>query len=274
MKVKKTITILSTGALAVATLLGVIGYRNASAQSSTPTAPTTTAPSSATPGLQAPGKPGFDRGMRGGVSNEGLATALGATVDQLNTAYQTANSAAIDQALAEGLITQAQADQMKANSAGFPMGGRGGGWLAQSGVDYNALLAKALGISVEQLQAARAQAFNTQVDQAVTDGTLTQDQANLMKGQYALNNSQTFQSALQSAYQAAVQQAVTSGVITQAQADLIVNNNNGIGFPGMHGMGDFGRGPGGPGGQGGSAPVAPPSSQPTTPSSGTGTNDT
>jgi polyhydroxyalkanoate synthesis regulator phasin len=266
MRLKKTITILSVGALAVAAVFGVIAYRTVRAQETTPTAPAAPGPSN--PG---PGHPGFGRGFGGGYSNEDLANALGITVDELTAAYQKADSAMLDQAVKDGLITQAQADQLKAKTAGFPFGGPWEGWLNQSGIDYNALLADALGITVEKLQTAYTQAFNARIDQAVTAGNLTQDQADLMKGEYALRNSQSFQSAMQSAYQNAVKQAVTDGVITQAQADQILKNGNGIepgGFgelPGR-GFGDFGR----HGGWGGGAPPNPASPQTpdATPSSG------
>jgi ribosomal protein S20 len=186
------------------------------------------------------GRFAFEKGFGKGYNNQDLATALGISVDQLNTAIQKANSDAIDQAVAKGLITQAQADQLKANGAAFPLGGRWEGLLSQNGIDYNSLLANALGISVDQLQAAYQKAYDTRIDQAVTNGNLTQQQADLLKGKYALFNNKTFQSAMQSAFQAAVKQAVTDGVITQAQADQILSSQNSMGFPGLGGFG--GRG--------------------------------
>ena len=195
----------------------------------------------------------------GGITDEDLANALGITVEQLSTARQTANTAALDQAVKDGLITQAQADQLKKNGKAFPFGGRWGAWLGQNGINYEQFLADALNISVEDLQAANTKAFNARVDQAVTDGRLTQEQADLLKGQYALFNNQNFQSSMQSAFEAAVNQAVQDGVITQAQADQILNNANGLGglrmFHGPGGFGGFEWGPGhgrgkfGPGGR-------------------------
>ena len=260
MSLKKTLTVLSVGALAVASIIGVVAYRTANAQATTPIAPTgQVAPPANGPADKGPG---FGRG---GYNNEDLANALGITVDELNAAYQKANQAALDQAVKAGLITQAQADEMSTRGMGFPMGGRGGGWLGQNDIDFDALLADALGITVDKLQAAYAQAFNALIDQAVTDGNLTQEQADLMKGEYALKTSKNFQSAMQSAYEAAVNQAVNEGVITQAQADLILQNKNGMGFGGFGGppgggFGDFGR----HGGRDGGAP-ANPASPATTP---------
>ncbi len=81
-------------------------------------------------------------------------------------------------------------------------------------------------ISLDELNTAYQTAFYTNIDQAVTDGNVTQEQADLMKGQYALSNDSTFQSSMQSAYTDAVNQAVASGVITQAQADQILSKNS------------------------------------------------
>ncbi len=266
MKRKILIPIFVIGALAVATAFGVVAYGSARAA-------TAKARSAALSGnLFA----GYEKGFGGGPDNQYLADALGITVDELNTARQKANDAALDQAVQAGLITQAQADEIRTRGSAFPFGGGWSGWFSQKGIDYDALLADALGISVEKLQAAYVQAHNAQIDQAVTDGRLTQEQADLLKGQYALYSSQNFQSAMLSAFEGAVKQAVADGVITQAQADQILQNGNGLGFPGFKdfaGPGGFGRGHGegfGPHGpRGGETPGGNPPAAPTaTPSSG------
>ena len=84
----------------------------------------------------------------------------GITEADLTAAYQKANTAAVAKAVELGLITQAQADQMNSAGSNAPFGGRHGGWFDQSAIDFNALLADALGISVEELQAAQTQANN------------------------------------------------------------------------------------------------------------------
>ncbi len=271
MNKKKIITILTGGALALATVFGVVTYRVVNAQASTPTP---NAPNGA-------GQPGADRGMRGGgISDENLATALGISVDQLQAAQTTATDEALKQAVADGSITQDQADQFAQNNAN---GGSFGGmpFLRDSAIDYNALLAQALGISTDELQAANQKAYFANLDQAVQDGTMTQEQADAAKGNYALSNDASFQSTMKSAYQAAVQQAVTDGVITQAQADQFLSNNNGAAWGGLGGPAGFGGqgGPGGHGGfgpqggqapQGGSNSATPPDAPSTTPSSGSG----
>jgi len=252
-KRKTMLAILVTGALAVVAAAGVFSYRAVYAQS--PTA-TPSAPSN----QQQPGQPGQFGPGRGGrmdgrggpegaYTNADLAAALGITTDQLQAAFTTANSEAIKEAVSKGLITQAQADQMLANGADTHRMGGFGMFGGTNGVDYNALLAKALNISTDQLQAAFTTANNTSLDNAVKNGNLTQAQADAMKGERALANNTKFQSAMQSAYEAALKQAVTDGVITQAQADAILaqrqaRQNNGFfggpgfgGRPGGHGFG-------------------------------------
>jgi len=243
---------ISLGALAIAIVLGSVAYRSVSAATPTPEASTTAEATPVAPADNVNSHPGRGDGMRGGYgygySNEDLATALGISVDDLNAAYQKAYETALAQAVEQGLITQAQADELKANGSAEPFGGRWSGWLEKSGIDFETLLANALGITVDQLQAAYTQAFNARVDQAVADGKLTQEQADLMKGQRALFSNQDFQSSMQSAFETAVNQAVTNGVITQAQADQILKNNTNFGMPGFGGHDGFpgGKGFGGP----------------------------
>jgi hypothetical protein len=169
-----------------------------------------------------------------------LAEVLGISVEQLQAAQTQARNAAIDQAVAEGRITQEQADQMKQNATGRGFGfGRGGG------SDQDALLAQALGITVEQLQAAKAEVQQRLLAEAVASGEITQEEADLMQARQAL--SEYLRDRMQTAYEAAVAQAVADGVITQAQADQILAEEDGFRFFGGPGMGG-GRHHGGPGG--------------------------
>jgi hypothetical protein len=242
MKNKRTFTILVVGALALALAGGAVAYRSVFAASPSSTT-TYTAVSPTLANMIGWGGPGLD----GGNNNQALADALGITVDALNTAYQNAYTAALAQAVSDGLITQAQADELTTNGNAFPFGNRWSGWLTQNGIDFNSFLAKELGISTDDLLKAYQTAYNANIDQQVTAGNLTQTQADLMKGEYALYNDSTFQSNMQSAFTSAVNAAVASGVITQAQADQILAQNNGQLMFGMPGMG----GRGGPHGHGG-----------------------
>jgi hypothetical protein len=193
----------------------------------------------------------------GAANDTDLAAALGIDATRLQEAYKAAWAEALNQAVAAGKITQSQADQMTQNGNMRGIGPEGG-WLAAAGIDFNALLAKQLNITVDQLTAAYAKAFTAKIDQAVKDGKMTQEQADLAKGRYSLATSQKFQDALKAAYDAAVNQAVKDGLITQSQADLILKNGTGTFFgPGMRGkggmMGGFlgGKGTGMGGGFGG-----------------------
>jgi hypothetical protein len=276
MNKKKLVATLALIGAGLALVVGTVAYHSASAATANNYLPAKIAQVGNTPR-----QPDLEKGMPGRPSNQDLAAALGITVEQLNSAYQTANNAAIDQALKAGLITQAQADQLKNNGRTFPYGDHWGGWLAGSEIDMNALLANALGISTDALQDAYVKAYNTRIDQAVSDGNLSQAQADLMKGRFALFNSKAFQSAMQTAFEAAVKQAVSDNVITQAQADQILKAQTGSGFPGFGNSEGFGFGheggrggghngkPGGwmPGnGSGGTQSPAAPST--TTPSGG------
>lgn len=250
---KQTVSILLAGALAIAVVTGAAVYRTANAQEATPTSPATE-----TPAGKSLGRVGLGKGLPGG--GEALAEALGITVDELTAAYQAANDAALTEAVTAGLITQAQADALRAGGRAFPFGGRWGGWLSENGIDFQALLAAELGITPDELQAAYEQAYTARLDQAVTDGRLTQEQADLLKGRYALFNNQGYQSAMQAAFETAVNQAVADGVITQAQADLILENAPGFGrgFGRFEGFGRHGFGRhGGRGGWGGGLPANP-----------------
>ena len=214
MRLKKILPFIAISVLSAAAVFGVVTYQKVSAQAPTPTP---TAPATQAKPEWSEKGPGF---MGGEATNQYLADALGITTDQLSAAYQSATTEALKQAVADGKLTQAQADQLAARANGH-FDGR---WLNDANIDFNALLAKALNISVDQLDAARQKAFDARIDAAVTAGNLTQEQADLMKGRYALGNSTQFQSSMQSAFEAAVNQAVQSGVITQAEADQILKN--------------------------------------------------
>ena len=194
-------------------------------------------------------------GPVGGASDEYLAQALGITADEIEAAKQTAYQTAVDQALAQGLITQAQADAIKeqAGTAGRLSSRylRSFTGSDDSAIDLDALLADALGVTTDALSAARTEAQSLAVAAAVEAGTITQEQADQMQAEQALKtylDEQGFQTQVQTLYENLVKQAVQAGVITQAQADTILSSSNGVG--GLHGFDGFG----GPGGRGGHGP--------------------
>jgi hypothetical protein len=155
------------------------------------------------------------RGQFGGqIDQEALlAEALGITKEELQAAYDKAHTAGVQQALDKGLITQDEADMMLARIQ------------LRSYLDRDKLTAKALGITVAELQAA----YDEGKPLAVIAYELGLDPA-------------TIRTNVQTAYKDAVQQAVSDGVITQDQADQL-QNDRGFGLAGPRGRGDFG-GPG------------------------------
>jgi hypothetical protein len=106
----------------------------------------------------------------------------------------------------------------------------------------NELLADALGITVDELNTAQLEARNAAIDQAVEEGTLTQEEADLMKTREAFH---AFVSErVQAAYDQAVADAVAQGIVTQEQADeftqpggmMFMRDGMGRGFM-RHGLG-------------------------------------
>ena len=155
------------------------------------------------------------RGQFGGQIDQDalLAEALGITKEKLQAAYDQAHKAAVQQALDKGLITQEEADMMLARIQ------------LRSYLDRDTLTAKALGITVAELQAD----YNEGKPLSVIVYELKLDPA-------------TLRANMQTAYKDAIQQAVSDGVITQDQANQL-QNERGFGFAGPRGRGDFG-GPG------------------------------
>jgi len=227
------------------------------------------------------GRPGFPG--RGSGENDFLTEALGISSEELQAARERAQQAALDQSLADGTITQEQYDMMVLRGSRFL--GRGGfgarGPKGGDAIDYDALLANELGISTDDLTAAREKARELATEQALADGVLTQEQVDMLEARKALQEyidmdsllAQSFgltveelaaardegksmsdilaeqgltavevREAMQAAHEAAVQQAIDDGVITAKQAESFQN-----GFPRVPFM-DGASGPGGFGG--------------------------
>ena len=245
---------------AVALLLGgaILFPQVTQAQDAAATATEQAAPAAPT-GKGATAQPGRG-GAWGADQGAALAEALGITTDELQAAYEKAGQAALDQAVADGLITQAQADAMAARGlgGGFHFGGRG---MGMGDVDEQALLADALGITADELQAAQAKAEAAQLAAAVEAGTLTQEQADALQAERDLRD--YVAPRVQQALEDAVAAAVDEGIVTQEQADAFLQGGlrgfghgfgaemfGGRGGPGMDGFG-MGGGRGGHGGRGG-----------------------
>jgi polyhydroxyalkanoate synthesis regulator phasin len=250
---------------------GFSGMKAVFAQTTTPETPTTETPSTTDDDVL-PGK-----GYMMGSDDDGLAAALGKTAAELQAARKAAFDLAVDQALADGALTQAQATQLKANNGnGWGLLSRFVGSEELAKLDEQALFAQALGITVDELNAAYAKVRADRLAELVASGRLTQEQADLMAAQEALQGSTTFQADVKAGLEAAINNAVKAGTITQAQADALIakiqsNEGWGMGFgsfggmmggKGMRGQGMFGQdgmfnqmrnrmfGQGGQGGQG------------------------
>jgi hypothetical protein len=169
-------------------------------------------------------------------------------------------------------------------ASGLSLRGLHHGFLGRGGSASSAhdeYLAEALGITLEELQAARRQAMTAYLADAVTAGEITQEQADLLSAKYALSDTLsrkallakalgltedeltaaldggqslsdlmtaqgidagTLQTNVQAAYEAAIARAVADGVITQAQADAVLaQESNGFGLFGGHGGGRRGH---------------------------------
>ena len=137
-----------------------------------------------------------------------LAEALGVPVADLQAARQAAHEAALEQAVAEGVVTAEKAELIKARQA-----------LMQY-IDKEEILATALGITTEELEAARQEGKSL----PYFFGELGLDPADM-------------KAAMQSAYEDAVQQAVDDGVITDSQAEQLQEYGFGSRGFGMRGGG-------------------------------------
>jgi hypothetical protein len=198
---------------------------------------------------KAPAPP--DNGKQGrfdvGSNHEALlAEALGISEEELQAAYLKAANAALDQAVEKDLLTQTQADNLRqrlesasSDGRGLPFAGRGVEFLRGGDIDGEALLADALGMTVDDLQAAYDKAEAAALSQEVDEGRLTQEQADLLTARRAF---QEYLRSQQKSYADQVQAAVDAGAITQAQADLLLKNEQDFGGRGFGMGGDFGPG--------------------------------
>ena len=228
---KKLIIAMTAGVLVLAlTFAGFSGLKAVFAQTTTPETPDTT-------GTQV--QPG--RGIQSTIEND-LAALLGKTAAEMQAARKAAYDLAVDQALENGALTQAQATLLKANN------GNGWGRLSMmigadeaAKLDEQALFAEALGITLDELNAAQAKVRADQLAELVAEGRLTQEQADEMAAREALAGSTTFQAEVKAGIETAINNAVTAGILTQAQADALIAklqsaNGWGMGFGGFGGM--------------------------------------
>ncbi len=180
----------------------------------------------------------LDDALASGQTLAALAEELGVDMADVQAAVEAVHEEALQQAVDEGLLTEEQADLIRERRAemelGQGFGGRGrfggcggrmGGFLNVDRETMHTAVADALGISVEEL------------DAALADG---QSLASLAEEKGV--DMADVQAAMQAVRDEAIQQAVEDGLITQEQADLLKEQGGlGLGF----GRGHDGHGRGG-----------------------------
>jgi len=121
------------------------------------------------------------RAMNGrGPDIAALAKTLGVSVEELEAAFSQIRDESISKALAEGLITADQAEQMlECDCAGIGFGHRLFAF-ADEGDGPLAALAAALGVEVNELQERFNHAHEARLAEMVAEGRLTQEQADKM----------------------------------------------------------------------------------------------
>ncbi|MCB8975885.1 MAG: hypothetical protein H6657_00460 [Ardenticatenaceae bacterium] len=147
-----------------------------------------------------------------------LAEQLGVTVDELEAAEAAVQEAMLAQLVEDGTITQEQLDEMLAMQELRALGKE-----IFSRDDAEAAIAEALGLTVEDLAAAK--------DEGTRLTDLAEQQGVDME---------TVMTAVTDARTAAIEAAVADGTITQEQADILLSQDGHF----------FGGGHGGPGGRG------------------------
>lgn len=160
-----------------------------------------------------------------GQSMEEIITAQGLTTEEYEAALQAGLIAAANQAVTDGELTQEQADTIIANieSGNFGFGNHHGNsgsrWLSRD--EKRAIIAGALGMTVEELEAAKDSGQS--MSEIIEAQGMTTEQ---------------YEAALQTALIEAANQAVTDGELTQEEADTIIANLEN----GMFGFGCNGHG--------------------------------
>jgi len=195
-----------------------------------------------------------------------LAAALGITSDKLTSSLTGAQSATVDQMLKDGVITQAQATQMKADATNgrfglFGRGGHGGPGMDRGmggpGMGGRGMDGRGMGQALEAglLDAA---AKTLKLSSAALETQLQSGQTLTQIAATQKVNLQTVKDAVLGALKTQLKAEVSSSRLTQAQADAILSRakqDPNFGLHGGRGPGKGGRGQGGPG-QGGAADPA------------------
>ncbi|NLW72991.1 MAG: hypothetical protein GXY37_08920 [Chloroflexi bacterium] len=228
---KFIIAFLAAALLTAGALAGSLMLRNVYAQDTTPTVEAPEAEETPVPVVTITTDEGdddlppFRYGGTFGISGDDalVAEKLGVTSEAIVAARATALEKALADAVAAGVITQTQADTIKANGVyGWGQLVRFAGENYAETLDHDKYFAEALGVTVEALNQARVEVRADQVTALVKAGRLTQEQADLMLAHQALGNNTAFRTAVRTDLEARLGQAVSDGTLTQAQADALL----------------------------------------------------
>ena len=143
---------------------------------------------------------------------QALAEALDISVEQLETALEQAREMALQDAVEKGVLSEEQAEQIRNRETERP---RAPG----PGMGRGAYLAEALRISESELAQAMDQAHETCIEQALEEGSITDEEAEMIRAGKTLRRYLT--DAMAEVFEKALGQAVADGAITQAQADKL-----------------------------------------------------
>jgi ribosomal protein S20 len=136
-----------------------------------------------------------------------------------------ATFAQTDETEPDAAVPESPVEATGESSLPLPWGRHGRGVQGAAGQDIE-LLAEALGITVEELQAAQEAAHAAAIEQAVTDGLLTQEQADQDKGAFLAEalgiTEEALQAAMADVRAARLTELVESGALTQEQVDLMI----------------------------------------------------
>jgi polyhydroxyalkanoate synthesis regulator phasin len=176
-----------------------------------------------------------------------VAAKLGIGEDKLTTAVDQAYDETLDQAVAAGSLTQAQADSLKARgyTSGLAFGTRGGERGSMGGVQMMDAAAAALGMSVDDLTT-QLKDGKSLADVAAAQGISTDKLTSDLLGQVKTQ----------------LDSLVSSGKLTQERADSMYTQTEDNIDQIISGQQGF-LGRGGPGGAPGLGPMSGPSANPT-----------
>ena len=155
---------------------------------------------------------------------QALADELGIPLETLQAAHIEAATSLVQSKVDAGEITQDQADEIieDLDDADHLLWRKAKRFRMDQGDEFDQYLADALGISLDDLTEAKETVAMAALEQAVADGKLTQEQADLILARRAISGYMA--DAMTATRTNAINQALADGVITQAQAELLLSN--------------------------------------------------